>query len=435
MTSQAGSGSFFRPGALVSTRPMARDLAFLCFGEISGTPKVTTVIDMAAYPVAYDEIYEGGSDENDPTRTFRVRIATAGRTGRLYGKFASAVNGTNANLISISCNASYTTELVDIGFGPSLLIVTIDDSDFGDETFSLKLTNGTGNPWRGNKGGEGLVHGYVGQFLRWTHEETAATSAIAINRRAPVLKITPPRATTIGAFHADGNDVTKSLPGFTHRFHLNQATIYHDCSPEILKSGIDNFRAVWLCKTLMVGDVGVGADLGPNSIAPTNASTSGAWGTVSTAIEFQIPRYHFRRNNNGQQPATPVDERPPLGSCITSIFIRRAPVRSGDYYVQNPATDSATVRLGHFKTATGFESHQTVTLAAGEVQKYVTLDQVVWPILSHDYLLYDSDSLMDVQAVICSPLDFVASNGEGSAAVVFPIMPWHYEDTANLLGV
>lgn len=434
MTALNSNGFFSKPPGSgaggVYHRPMFRDSAQFIFGQISGAPKVITEIKFEGYPIDYEEQWgSGSSDENDSTRTYRVRLATGGKSGRLVGYFYSGLTGPGGDAVAVDCNVGHSVEVHPNKFS---LLVTI-DATVGSGEIRVKLTNNSEFKWAGSKGSSGLIPRSNGVWPKWTHEETQTTPAIGINRRAPVLKITPPRATDLGLFHPDGDEVTLSSGGTEFVIFGNQAPISHEASPEILNNGNDNFRGVWLCKTIMVGDVGVGADLAPRSLAPTNASTSGAWGSVSTAIEYQIPRYHFRRNTNLSQPATPVGERPELGSCITSIFIRRAPVLVGDYYVENPATSAATVRLGHAKSSGTFESHQTVTLAAGEVQKYVELEQELWPILSHDYLLYDSADRFDVQAVTCSPLDL--TGGEGSPAVSFPIMPWHYEDTERLMGV
>lgn len=421
-------GLAFLPGQkIIFALGIFRDEVQYILPETTGAEVRTEIHFFGSTPPLQEPIVNGAPlNPEDSTRTFRAILRTAGKSGRLYGIFTSSVNGPDSE-ITINCNVNHS--ITSNGFVKTIII---DDHNFSGGEVSIVATRGA-STWRGSAGNQGLGASTQG-LLRWTHFERQTSPAIGINRNARVLKIVPPQARDIGVFMPQGDDVTLINGEFDvpARYYHNLGEISYTISPDSLHSGIDNQRGVWICKTLPVGSVEVGASIAPGSVAPTNPSTSGAWGVVSSAIEYQIPRYHFRRNTNGQQPPTPADERPPLGSCITSIFLRRAPVRSGDYYVQNPAASSTTVRLGHYKTSTGFESHQTVTFAAGEVQKWVTLDQDIWPILSHDYLLYDSSEQFDVQAVTCSPLDMVLFDGEGSTAVPYPIMPWHYEDTERL---
>ena len=145
------------------------------------------------------------------------------------------------------------------------------------------------------------------------------------------------------------------------------------------------------------------------------------------ATSYHIPNYPVRRN-------TLVDYRPlelehPSGtlsavkhSAIYSVTVRRLPVKSGQFYLQQTPTSELTVQFGCFVSGT-FETIFTVTVPKSE--KDVTVYPVRVIVFDDVPLVWKCDTDVFVSATICKPAV--------GYQVVYPLTRAHYNDTKTLL--
>ena len=145
------------------------------------------------------------------------------------------------------------------------------------------------------------------------------------------------------------------------------------------------------------------------------------------ATSYHIPNYPVRRDTLGDY--RPLETEHPSGtldavkhSAIYSVTVRRLPVKSGQFYLQQTPTSALTVQFGCFVSGT-FETIFTATVPQSEKEVTVYPFRVI--IFDDVPLFWKCDSEVFISATICKPAI--------GYQVVFPLTRAHYSDTKTLL--
>lgn len=451
----------------------------------SAAAKVTTTIDLTNYFCRMDFGYE---DTNELADYFYYNASQnpAGGIRQTYDFKIKGINGKTFNseivlpfiatqknlsnaLVLTGPNATdCTIEIIrtDISTGTNYGLIKCSKIFDADQEFEVGLIEQI------SVGGVRassiqLVNSFFGspaeKKITLTHTETTVAQSIPAIDNSKAYTLTPPDISSliVTSKFADADD-NWTFHGF--KFPGNQAAI--TLSPDAVRN------AIWIAKTYPIGGTYCYqakdfSDRGLNFDARASSVPTPDFPAVPTTCEFILPKYPVVRFGEQNFFAPPTSPNPLLfyGAFIGEIFIGRLPERNPDDVWIEPANKPAlTIKLGTVLSDGTFETLQTVTLAAGENQKYLRAMIPVCVVIEESgqrfKLVYQASQQLDIQCRVTAAFNanytaFKPSRPVGAVTAAFdsqdrlftgggfgfnhypgwPILPDHYNDTEAILNL
>lgn len=374
------------------------------------------------------EVSNGTAGNPRQTSTFEVDLRTAGITGTFVGGVHYTFVG-QATPSQYEISSSHSVAVEHSG-GAVRVRFNIQTAD---TFFFIKLTRKAGCP---NVSGPSISSVDIGS-MKWSHTITSKAVAGGIDRSNSIYKFTLPASiiegvnnNNFGAFApgADVNGVKVENPDQnwvtfkTYTWFGNLGRIRFTPSPGIHSRGIWKAKSICTTGGLHAGNF--------NPLAGDSTVSTDEFPAISTATEFQIPAYHWKRDTDtvADFPEIPANQAAGYGWVINEVCIVRNPARDGDYYFPD-TTDPVTISIGCIRNGS-FVSFQTVTIPAGSADATI---YPFWPIFTRDYLVYQCDSTMQIYARVIATTQGTAPNAGRGSGISLPILSDHYNDTMAML--